>query len=344
VPKPSALPRWATDALAKVTEPLSGLKDLGWNPGDAPTAQHLNWLFNNIYKWAQYLNGLTAEVLTWTAAHTFNAGISSTGIGDVPGGLFTGGGHEDGASSAAPGLMAMGGPDMYGVIGEGGGGAPGGGFTGGEDGGIGVTGQGTGAALGGSFTGGPDGGGGVRGQGAGNGAGVTGQGSGTGAGGHFTGSFSDNSPGLVATGGGTFGPGMRVAGAGTGPAMYIDSGRIQFLTDAPDSDEGFSNALTSKNFSKAQASILTGTGVLEGFNIEAVTNPSPEVLHVDFVSNMASSNYSVVVTSGNTAGHILSHTNKTASGFDIRGKTLAGADVLFNAAGIYVDFHVNGAQ
>lgn len=72
--KPSSLPRWAT-ALADpgdIVEPLSGKKDIGWQDAEMPPHSYMNWLFNTVYLWAVYLDGLTGEALTWTAHHIFS--------------------------------------------------------------------------------------------------------------------------------------------------------------------------------------------------------------------------------------------------------------------------------
>jgi len=41
----------------------------------------MNWYMNLVYQWAAYLDGLTAEALTWTAAAVFNAGVTVTADG-----------------------------------------------------------------------------------------------------------------------------------------------------------------------------------------------------------------------------------------------------------------------
>lgn len=76
--KPTTLPRWATGGGAAVTTPAETKKDTGWTAGEKPPAQYLNWLGKWIYNWCAYLDGLTAEALTWTAAQTFAAAVSFT--------------------------------------------------------------------------------------------------------------------------------------------------------------------------------------------------------------------------------------------------------------------------
>lgn len=80
MPKPSSLPRWG-DNLADpgdIVEPSSGKKDIGWQDAEKPPHSYFNWLFNLIYQWCSYLNGLTGEALTWTAAHIFQSTVSVT--------------------------------------------------------------------------------------------------------------------------------------------------------------------------------------------------------------------------------------------------------------------------
>lgn len=85
--QPGSVPRWASTVTAdptRVVEPTSGKKDVGYASQERPTAQHINWLLNNIYLWVLYLQGLAGEALTWTAAHihsaavTFNAAVTHT--------------------------------------------------------------------------------------------------------------------------------------------------------------------------------------------------------------------------------------------------------------------------
>ena len=54
MPRPSELPRWATDGGA-ATEPGEGLKDSGWTTGVKPPAQIQNWLHLVAYQWLDAL-------------------------------------------------------------------------------------------------------------------------------------------------------------------------------------------------------------------------------------------------------------------------------------------------
>jgi hypothetical protein len=75
--KPSVLPEWASSASAAITEPTLAQKQAGWSVRQRLPAQYLNWWKKTVYQWVQYLDGLTAEALTWTAKHTFNAGLAT---------------------------------------------------------------------------------------------------------------------------------------------------------------------------------------------------------------------------------------------------------------------------
>lgn len=80
--KPATLPRWAEQVdgtpAANIAEPNALDKDTGYPAGGAvPTSGGLNWLFRTILAWLKYLDGLANEALTWTAKHTFEAGLSS---------------------------------------------------------------------------------------------------------------------------------------------------------------------------------------------------------------------------------------------------------------------------
>jgi len=75
------LPRWAESLTgtqaSNVVGPPAGKQDTGYaTGGDIPTSGGLNWLFRWIYKWCQYVAGLTGEALTWTARQTFNGGCT----------------------------------------------------------------------------------------------------------------------------------------------------------------------------------------------------------------------------------------------------------------------------
>jgi len=65
--------RWANTTGVNLTEPVSGLKDVGYVTGAVPTAQNHNWLFNAYWKWIEYLKNLTSEKLTWLKKQTFNS-------------------------------------------------------------------------------------------------------------------------------------------------------------------------------------------------------------------------------------------------------------------------------
>jgi hypothetical protein len=75
--KPTTVPRWATGASADVVEPPSGKLDAGWVPGEKAPAQWWNWWRKGVSDWLAYVNGLAGEALTWTAKHTFSAGLAT---------------------------------------------------------------------------------------------------------------------------------------------------------------------------------------------------------------------------------------------------------------------------
>ena len=68
--RPTEQPLWGTDAvfaaigkawdgLANKTDPGAGKKAEGFEPTERPAADYLNWLFNRIYLWTQYLEDIT---------------------------------------------------------------------------------------------------------------------------------------------------------------------------------------------------------------------------------------------------------------------------------------------
>ncbi len=170
--KPASLPRWNTDASNR-TDPASGQKDTGWTSGQFPPSSYFNWWMNLVYQWAVYVDAITAEALTWTAAHVFSGGAGTTltvhgGSGTNAHGIDSTGGTTSGVGvvgrgggSTSTGVAGIGGPSAgaVGVSGQGGaGGGVGAAFTGigtysgvvgvgGTAGGVGVSGTaGTGSA------------------------------------------------------------------------------------------------------------------------------------------------------------------------------------------------------
>lgn len=75
--KPASLPRWA-DVGGDIVEPSSGKKDIGWIVSEQPPHSYFNWFQNLVYQWCDYLDGLTGEALTWTAAHVFQSTVNMT--------------------------------------------------------------------------------------------------------------------------------------------------------------------------------------------------------------------------------------------------------------------------
>jgi hypothetical protein len=77
-PKPSTLPRWS-DVSGTKTAPSSGQKDSGFATNAVPTSGFLNWLFNNYYQWAQYLDAFLTDAHTWVGAQTFGT-VNATSV------------------------------------------------------------------------------------------------------------------------------------------------------------------------------------------------------------------------------------------------------------------------
>lgn len=74
--QPSTLPTWDSTAV-NITTPGSEQTN-GWAPTQAPSAEVFNWFFYWVYRWLYYLQHITTEALTWTAAHAFNGGLSAS--------------------------------------------------------------------------------------------------------------------------------------------------------------------------------------------------------------------------------------------------------------------------
>lgn len=108
--KPTDVPRFATNAPARVEPPETGgsgtTKDTGVIPGTRTPAQYVNWIFYTIYTWVLWLQSLTDQALSWTNIQTFlkgivvtqstanGHGVQSDGNGSGVGGYFTGGNSD----------------------------------------------------------------------------------------------------------------------------------------------------------------------------------------------------------------------------------------------------------
>lgn len=73
MPAPEFYPEFAIDDVnlpgtgaANKQRPDNTLRTIGWDKGQSPTAEELNWQFNNLYDWVQFLNeeGTAATLLT----------------------------------------------------------------------------------------------------------------------------------------------------------------------------------------------------------------------------------------------------------------------------------------
>jgi len=214
-PLSSTLPRWADTVAgdpAKVSEPASGKKDIGWIVGEQPPAQWKNWLLLQCYNWLVWLDAFETESHTWTKLQTLTASVLNTrailatgnGSGSAIKGIGGAAGNGIEAEASGAGTYALYGKGtalgVIGVRGEGGSGSVGGSFIGG------------GVSAGLSAT-----------AGSGGGIGITGLGILTGAGGSFQGGATGD--GLQATGGATSGRGASLVGGGTsGIGLHVTGG------------------------------------------------------------------------------------------------------------------------
>ena len=214
-PLSSTLPRWADTVAgdpAKVSEPASGKKDIGWIVGEQPPAQWKNWLLLQCYNWLVWLDAFETESHTWTKLQTLTASVLNTrailATGNGSGSAIKGIG-----GAAANGIEAeASGAGTYALYGKG---------T--ALGVIGVRGEGGSGSVGGSFIGGGVSAGLSATAGSGGGIGITALGILTGAGGSFQGGATGD--GLLATGGATSGRGASLVGGGTsGIGLHVTGG------------------------------------------------------------------------------------------------------------------------
>lgn len=258
--KPTDLPEWASGMLADIVNPTGAKKALGWVTGEKPPAQYFNWLLNNIYMWAIWLQAYEDEAHVWSKHQSFNEGITATrtlannhavtATGNGTGaGVFSRGGSSgvgtrgEGMGATAPGIdgygdttggtggagvRGTGGTGNAGILGTGNASGPGTSGIGGGTGGIGAQGVGGGGSgYGVHGTGGSPNGGGVRGVGTGTGKGVEGVGATTADGVCGTGG-STSGIGVRGIGGSPNGVGVRAEGTGTGTGLTAQGG----VTDA----------------------------------------------------------------------------------------------------------------
>ena len=88
--KPALLPEWAINIVNDPisfkdnrTVPSQGERDTGFVPLNVkPLRQHTNWLFNTIFKWLEFFDGVVDQDVRITASPTFNA-ITTTATVDV---------------------------------------------------------------------------------------------------------------------------------------------------------------------------------------------------------------------------------------------------------------------
>ena len=227
-PLSSTLPRFADTVAAnpaRVVEPPSGKKDIGWDVGEKPPAQWKNWLLLQTYNWLVWLDAFESESHTWTKLQTFGAGITVSnstlntraiygiGNGTAEGVKGVGGPGGNGivAEASGAGTYALYGKGtalgVIGVRGEGGTDSPGGSFLG----------AGVGAGV--SAIGGAGGAVGISALGVLAFSGVYGQGGATGKGGEFYGGTSGSPAGVYCKGGAPDGHGLLAEANGTGYAV-----------------------------------------------------------------------------------------------------------------------------
>lgn len=245
IPKPTKLPRWASDdAVALITEPPEGgaagvtCKDNGHIPGTSPSASEMNWLQNLEYLWCQYLDDIQDQTFTaggvgaWSGQHNHTYRVQIIDASNTGSALFaqcTSGnqfGVEAYGHGSAAGVSCAGGVTGAGCIGTGGTtSGPGVWGIGGGGNAVGVLGQGHGGGAGVSGISANLATPGVLGTGTVSGAlGVKGIGNGSGSGVEGTGGASA-SPGVMGFGvTGGAGPGVQGQGDGIGPGVFGQGG------------------------------------------------------------------------------------------------------------------------
>lgn len=116
--QPTTLPQWATTA-GNTTVPSAGEKAAGYQVSTKPAAKKMNWLFNLIYQWIQYLQ---APVGTGAGAGVDATGGSTSGPGlKGTGGATNGKGVEGVGTGTGAGVDGTGGGTSgRGVVGTGG--------------------------------------------------------------------------------------------------------------------------------------------------------------------------------------------------------------------------------
>jgi len=62
LPKPTSHINWTDGAPAKVQEPTSGKKLLGWAFKERPPFEFMNWLFFRLDEWVKYFESVTDEL------------------------------------------------------------------------------------------------------------------------------------------------------------------------------------------------------------------------------------------------------------------------------------------
>lgn len=81
MPRPTSdPPTWATGGDAEITEPSTQEKADGWSPEDLPPAQYVNWFWNAVGTWLDYLSGV---VVAYTSLEEAIADLDDGELGLV---------------------------------------------------------------------------------------------------------------------------------------------------------------------------------------------------------------------------------------------------------------------
>lgn len=82
--RPISYPRWTSGPGPNVIQPASELANTGWDPGQAPDAENVNWQLWDIDQWIEYLDGVVSNGLPNSWMRLINGGNfsfnASTGV------------------------------------------------------------------------------------------------------------------------------------------------------------------------------------------------------------------------------------------------------------------------
>lgn len=77
ITRPPGYLNWTDGAPAKVVQPPGNFLLEGWDPGQAPPSQYMNWLFYTTDQWIKYLDALTSTGVPDQALRLINGGFWS---------------------------------------------------------------------------------------------------------------------------------------------------------------------------------------------------------------------------------------------------------------------------